>query len=430
MSTAPVRILTLALLAVTAGVVPVSQAQTFAVIHTFSGGGEGAVPQAGLTMDAAGGLYGTTTFGGYAGGQGDDPCARDSGCGVVFKLSHHGSGWTVQQLYQFRGGADGNGPLSRVVFGPDGALYGTTQLGGSSSCAAGDGCGTVYRLTPPARPCARILCPWHESVLHAFTAGSDGATPYYGDLSFDGAGNIFGTTVMGGNYDEGVLFEISGHNGSWTESVAYPFGAGTAQFPGWGVVFDRTGNIYGAAAGGIPYDYGVIYELQAVQGGWTESTLFTFTGGTDGAGPGGGLIFDGAGNLYGATVFDGIGSGGTVYQLARSGAGWTLTTLSGIAGRAGGPYGSLTMDAAGNLYGTTNGDGAYDYGSVFKVAPQPDGSWILTDLHDFTGGEDGRWPVGNVVVDADGNLFGTASRGGDLAACPRVGCGVIWEITP
>jgi uncharacterized repeat protein (TIGR03803 family) len=411
--------------------VPAAQAQTYTVIHTFAGGGDGAVPQAGLTPDAAGNLYGTTSFGGYGGGQGDGPCARDSGCGVVFKLSHQGTGWILHELYQFVAGSDGDSPLSRVVFGPDGALYGTTQSGGSNACTYGWGCGTVFRLSPPARLCTRVQCLWNESVLHAFTGGGDGVTPYYGDLAFDAAGNIFGTTVLGGLHSQGVLFELSQHNGSWTESIAYAFGGALAQYPGAGVVFDSAGNIYGTANGGIPYDDGLIYELQPHGGGWTESTLFTFTGGDNGAGPLGGLIFDAAGNLYGTTVFGGPGTaGGTVYQLARSGGGWTLTTLTGLAGGAGGPKGTLTMDTAGNLYGITYEDGAYAYGSVFKLTPQHDGTWTLTDLHDFTGGDDGFWPIGNVVVDANGNLFGTASRGGDRTRCNRFGCGVIWEITP
>ena len=404
-----------------------SQAQTYTVIHKFSNGGDGATPQAGLTMDASGNFYGTTSFGGY---QGDGFCLTDGGCGVVFRLSHRGTGWVVEGLYQFVGGSDGDAPLARVVFGPDGALYGTTQSGGNGGCTEGDGCGTVFRLTPQPRPCPRFSCPWNETVLHAFTGGSDGEIPYYGDLAFDSAGNIFGTTPLGGINNQGILYKISRQDGSWTESVAYTFVGAPAQYPQSGVVFDSTGNIYGPALGGS-LDDGVIYELQPLAGGWTESTLFTFTGGDNGAGPAGGLIFDRMGNLYGTTVSGGPGTnGGTVYQLVHSATGWTLTTLTGIFGGSGGPIGSLTMDAAGNLYGTTYSDGTYGYGSVFKVAPQQDGTWLLTDLYDFTGFDDGRWPIGNVVIDASGNLWGTASRGGDRTLCSHLGCGVIWEITP
>lgn len=405
-----------------------AQAQTYTVIHKFSNGGDGATPQSGLTMDAGGNFYGTTSFGGY---QGDGFCQTDGGCGVVFRLSRRGTGWVVEGLYQFVGGSDGDAPLARVVFGPDGALYGTTQSGGNGGCTEGSGCGTVFRLTPHPRPCPRFSCPWIETVLHAFTSGSDGELPYFGDLTFDTAGNIFGTTVEGGVHNQGTLFKVSQQDGSWTENVAYTFGGGPAQYPESGIVFDSAGNIYGTAGGGSPYDDGLTYELQPLQGGWTESTLYTFTGGDNGAGPGGALIFDRMGNLYGATVSGGPGTnGGTVYELVRSDTGWTLTTLTGIFGGSGGPNGSLTMDAAGNLYGTTYSDGTYGYGSVFKVAPQQDGTWLLTDLYDFTGLDDGRWPVGSVVIDASGNLWGTASRGGDRTRCSHLGCGVIWEITP
>jgi uncharacterized repeat protein (TIGR03803 family) len=355
----------------------------------------------------------------------------EGGCGVVFKLSRRGAGWVVERVYQFLSGRDGSGPVARVVFGPDGALYGTTYLGGNGGCAGGDGCGTVFRLTPPTPPCTRFSCPWNETVLHAFTSGSDGESPFYGDLTFDTAGNIFGTTVLGGVHNQGTLFKVSGQGGSWTESIAYTFGGAPAQYPASGIVFDRAGNIFGTANGGSTYTDGLIYELQPLQGGWIESTLFTFTGGANGAGPGGALVFDQMGNMYGATVSGGPGTnGGTVYQLAHSGTGWTLETLTGIVGGSGGPNGSLTMDAAGSLYGTTYSDGVYGYGSVFKVTPQQDGTWLLTDLYDFTGFDDGRWPIGNVVIDANGNLWGTASRGGDRTLCSHLGCGVVWEITP
>jgi uncharacterized repeat protein (TIGR03803 family) len=428
----PLRILRLlrwsAFLGATACIALAAQAQTYTIIHNFTGGSDGATPQAGLTIDAAGNFYGTTTFGGF---EASDACLADGGCGVVFKLERGGSGWVVEQLYEFLGNTDGSGPLARVVFGPDGALYGTTQAGGGDGCVAGSGCGTVYRLTPPPHFCTHIACEWDESVLHAFTSGADGQTPYFGDLTFDAAGDLFGTTVEGGIHNEGTLFELSHQNGSWSERVAYAFGNGFAQYPASGIAFDRSGKIYGTASGGVPYDYGLVYELQPLQGSWSENILFTFTGGNNGAGPDSGLIADQSGNFYGTTASGGPGTnGGTVFQLIPSGAGWTLLTLTGIPGGSGGPIGSLTMDAAGNLYGTTYSDGAYGYGSVFKLAPQHDGSWILTDLHDFTEFNDGRWPIGGVAIDSSGNLWGTASRGGDRTRCSHLGCGVIWEITP
>jgi len=405
-----------------------ASAQTYTVIHKFAGGSDGASPYAGLTMDAAGNFYGTTVTGGF---QGSDDCRTDNGCGTVFKLSHRGTGWVLEPLYQFLSGSDGDGPLSRVVFGPDGALYGTTQGGGGNGCSGGFGCGTVYRLTPPARSCGRVSCPWNESIVHAFTGGTDGAIPLYGDLTLDAAGNMFGTTPLGGVHDQGTLYKISRQDGNWIETVPYVFGGAAAQFPDTSVVFDGAGNILGTAGGGVPYDNGLIYELQPVQGGWRESSIFTFTIGNDGARPGSGLIADRFGNLFGTTTSEGPGTnGGTVYELTPSGSGWTLTTLTGIVGGSGGPHANLTMDVEGNLYGTTYGDGAYGYGSVFKLAPQQDGSWVFTELYDFTGFDDGRWPEGSPVVDSNGNIWGTTSFGGDRTHCSHLGCGVIWEITP
>jgi uncharacterized repeat protein (TIGR03803 family) len=196
-----------------------AQAQTYTVIHKFSNGGDGATPEAGLTLDAGGNFYGTTGFGGY---QSTGVCQADGGCGVVFRLSHHGTGWTITGLYQFLAGDDGDGPLSRVVFGPDGALYGTTQSGGGNGCTDGYGCGTVYRLTPPARLCTHFSCEWSETVLHAFTAGADGRLPYFGDLTFDTAGDIFGTTALGGIHNDGTLYKVSRQGEGWTSSSTAP----------------------------------------------------------------------------------------------------------------------------------------------------------------------------------------------------------------
>ena len=404
-----------------------AQAQTFSVIHSFTGGGDGAIPQAGLTMDVAGNFYGTASSGGY---QGTDQCRINNGCGVVFKLTHQGSAWVLQPLYSFQGGDDGSGPLSRVIPDPDGLLYGTTYGGGGPGCTGTGGCGTVYSVTPVTRVCSNVFCGWTETVLYRFSGGSDGANPFLGDLIFDQAGNLYGTTIQGGDNDAGVVFELA-HSGDWTESPLYSFAVATGAYPESGVIFDSAGNLYGTAAGSGLYGYGMVYQLKPSHSGWTENTLYSFQGHGDGGGPVGGLIFDRAGNLYGTTTTEGPGTnGGTVYELTNVHGSWSFVTLYGISGGSGGPYGSLNMDAAGNLYGTTYSDGAFGFGSVFKLAPQSDGTWLYTDLHDFTGRSDGRSPEGSLLVDANGNLFGTASDGGDLKRCFHIGCGVIWEITP
>jgi uncharacterized repeat protein (TIGR03803 family) len=193
------------------------------------------------------------------------------------------------------------------------------------------------------------------------------------------------------------------------------------------VIFDQAGNLYGTANRGGTYGWGTVFQLVPSGSGWVENTLYDFTGqGSDGCNPGGGLIFDQSGNLYGATPWCGAYGYGMVFELSPNGnGGWTETVLYSwpTANTYGGPQASLTMDSVGNLYGTTTGDGTYDAGNVFKLTPYMK-TWIYTDLHDFTGGSNGGNPISNVVFDAQGNLFGTATSGG------ANGHGVVWKITP
>jgi uncharacterized repeat protein (TIGR03803 family) len=189
------------------------------------------------------------------------------------------------------------------------------------------------------------------------------------------------------------------------------------------VIFDRVGNLYGTTVAGGAYSGGLVFQLTPSGSGWTETILHNFQGPSDGTFPIGGLIFDQAGNLYGTT--SGNGGTGSVFELSPSQGGWTFTLLHDFTPIRGlsGPYAGVTMDAAGNLYGDTLG-GAYGYGEIFKLTPEGNGSWTYTDLYDFFGAEDGSMPYGKVLVDNNGNLFGTASEGG------AHGAGVIWEITP
>jgi uncharacterized repeat protein (TIGR03803 family) len=180
--------------------------------------------------------------------------------------------------------------------------------------------------------------------------------------------------------------------------------------------------MYTTTVEGGPDGCGTVAQLVNSASGWTETDLYTFTCESDGSGPYGGLIFDHAGNLYGTTAYAGAGGSGTVFELTHSSGSWTFQVLYGFAGQ-GGPYASLTMDAVGNLYGTTIGDGAYGRGSVFKLIPS-NGGWRYSSLHDFVGSSDGEDPISNVTFDASGNLYGTAQFGGTY------GEGVVWEITP
>jgi uncharacterized repeat protein (TIGR03803 family) len=402
-----------------------AQAQTYRVIYNFTGGQDGADPRAGLTIDRAGNLYGTAYGTAYLG----------AGAGTVYQLKRNGSSWTFNSLYSFTGGSDGGNPLARVILGPYGALYGTTPFGGNPSCHDPLGCGTVFKLRPSPTACKTLPCPWTETVLHTFLGSDDGSTPGFGDLLFDQTGNIYGTTSGGGAYGGGTVYELTPSGGGWTESVLYSFGGGSDGNTPWGgVILDNAGNLYGTTGAGGLSNAGTVFQLVHSMR-WTENILRSFAYGSDGGDhPFAGLIIDQSGNLYGATQEGGSGSGGTVFELSPSGGGWTFSLLYSIRGGGinCGPSGSLVMDGAGNLYGTTVCDGRYGYGSVFKLTPSRP-YWTYTSLHDFCAGgppcSDGTGPISNVVFDANGNLYGTAEAGGSGTAC-QGGCGIVWEITP
>jgi len=413
---------------------PRSSAQTYRVLHTFTGGADGASPASLLSLDAGGNLYGTT----FAGG--DSLCVNRSitnPCGTVFELTHKGSSWAFGTLYEFSGtNGDGAGPAHNgVVFGPDGALFGTTTYGGSEPGQNGNG--TVFRLMPQATFCRAVSCPWRETVLYRFQAGSDGMYPE-GNVLFDEAGNLYGVTFQGGGSGNcsagcGAVYKLSPSSGGWTETIAYGFsGPPNGDNPDDSLIMDNAGDLYGTTvSGGSSGIYGEAFELKASGSGWTENHLHDFQGGDDGASPVASLIFDGIGNLYGDSYLDGYlhgqGGAGTVFELMPSGGGWSYSTLVAFNGGAGVP-GRLVMDGAGSLYGTTAGSGRYNLGSVFRLTPS-DGGWTLTDLYDFTGGSDGEVPYNGLALDANGNLYGTTWQGGGCSLA-SYGCGVVFEITP
>jgi len=410
---------------VAVAIAPGAHAQTFTVLHTFTGA-DGGEPRAGLTMDAAGNLYGTT----YSGGVHSSHCFQ-AGCGTIFRLHPSGQGWTLTSLYSFHF-TDGAQPEARVMFGPDGALYGTTFQGGTGPCTF-YGCGTVFNLRPPSTVCRSAPCEWNETVVLNFS-GPDGAYPGFGDLNFDSAGHMYGTTAEGGTQANGTVFELTKlPNGEWTENIDYNFTqiSGKGANPNAGVLFDSAGNMYTPTAlGGYGYQRrcGDVVQLTNSPSGWTENDLYTFPCFAGGEFPVGGLIFDREGNLYGTTWEGGTDGGGLVYELSPSNGSWVFNILySNFSGGAG-PEASLTMDAAGNLYGTTSTDGRHASGTVFKLTPS-NGGWTYNTLYTFTGGSDGAQPISNIIFDANGNLYGTASAGGNTAGCPG-GCGVVWEITP
>lgn len=380
-----------------------AQAQKFQVLHYFTGGVDGGNPKAGLTMDAAGNFYGTT----YAGG---------TGYGVVYKLKHSGASWTVAPLYTFSGGADGANPYGRVTIAQDGTLYGTAYTGGSSYCS--QGCGTVFGLTPGLVAPKNALAPWTQTVIFGFTGVYNGAGPQ-GDLTFDSSGNIYGTTVAGGNLNGGAVYQLSPSGDGWIETELYS----PAYKPYGGVALDGAGKVYGTSFVGYGGDTGAVYRLTHTAQGWTTQSLHQFYGSGEEA-PVGGVILDPSGNLYGTTTGGASGYGSVFEITSPGGDNWSFQTLYTFSAGStyGGPYDKLVMDLAGNLYGTTFYDGAYGYGSVFKLTPA-NGGWTYTSLHDFTA-NDGAWPISTVTFDRNGNLYGTASVGGAYNA------GVVWEITP
>jgi len=275
---------------------------TETILHAFTGGRDGAVPYSGVIFDSAGNLYGTTASGGNL----TAPNCSGYGCGVVFKLSPTSTGWKETVLHSFSGGRDGASPFANLVFDSAGNLYGTTLTGGDT---AGCSCGVVFKLSP-------VSGGWQETVLHTFT-GTNGGNPQ-GALIFDPSGNLYGTTATGGeNFGCdgdgcGTVFGLSPtSSGPWTPIKLHEFtdkNTSKGFYPIGGLARDSAGNFYGEASDGGPLNYGLIFKLSLVSGIWQDSTTFGFNL-TDGAYPEGGLVFDSSGNLYGATT------SGTVFEI-------------------------------------------------------------------------------------------------------------------
>lgn len=400
-------------------------AQTFNVIYNFTLGNDGGGPLTGVTMDRNGNLYGTTGFGGTTGN------------GTVFKLSNTNSSWVLTPLYEFQGGSDGATSNSPISIARDGQLYGATLYGGGTA-----NCGILFKLQPPATAVPNAAGMWKETILHSFVGGvNDGCNPGSG-FTWDQAGNFYGTTQDGGANGEqppftgfGIVYEMSPSASGWTENILFNFlGSTNGQFPLYaGVVFDNAGAMYGTVNGGGFFGgacegigCGLVYKLVSSGGSWSETVLYSFRDGDDGEFPNTGVFFDSSGNVYGAAGTGGSGQGGTVFELTPSGGGWNFNILASLQESPGGAQGvetPLVMDAQGNLYGTTNDEGPYNAGTVFKLTRTSNG-WTYTDLHDFTDGTDGAYPVGPIVFDAAGNLYGAAILGG------TDGAGTVWKITP
>jgi uncharacterized repeat protein (TIGR03803 family) len=399
--------LTFAALFVVAIAAQAAFAQTETILHSFNGK-DGQFPASSLIFDSSGNLYGTTQLGGAANN------------GAVFELSSNGSGgWTETVLYSFGSAAgDAYYPYAGLVFDSAGNLYGTTYYGGAY------GYGAVYQLKPNNGR-------WEERILHSFNNnGKDGTNPTCA-LTFDSAGNLYGATPTGGTANEGTVFQfVPKSSGEWEERVLYSFPNAKNVVNSYPVVFDASGNLYGAVSSGGSDNYGFIYELAPQSNGtWKYEGLLNFDY-ADGAAPQGNLLIDSAGNLYGATDQGGTGSDGVVFELSKGKKGqWTETVLTNFS-TLGTPaigylIGNIAFDSAGNIYGTSGQYSSSFDGTVYELTPVGNGTWEQILLHSFTGGSsDGSEPWGGVVLDGSGNVYGTTISGG------TDGYGTVWEVTP
>lgn len=423
------------------------------VLHTFNLATAGD-PVSGLAMDANGSLYGTTRLGGLG------SCTE--GCGVVFKITKSNEGGvTYSVIHSFAGFAfDGGNPFGSPIVDSTGNVYGTTPNGG------GAGCGVVYQLSPS------VDGEYRETILHSFnrlnTRNDDGCGPE-SYLVSDAAGNLYGTTNRGGGggvsntfCDNGCgsVFKLTPNgDGTYTESVIHSFpgtkGNTDGQNPVGGLVFDSAGNLWGSTpAGGN--GHGTVFELTPNSDGtYTESTLFMFTGASTGFNPNTNLVIDKAGNLYGTAVNGGLGHGVVFRVTPQLGGGVKESIIhafalcnSTVCPDGVTPFNGLTIDANGVLYGTVDlGGGASNQcstgapalgcGVVYKLTPNAQGKFTETILYRFQGFADGATPEDDrLVVDAGGNVFGTAAQGGNSTACPADGfgtpggCGVVFVVIP
>jgi uncharacterized repeat protein (TIGR03803 family) len=329
-----------------------------------------------------------------------------------------GAPWTGTILAAFSG-KNGAWPYTALTPDAAGNLYTVTLYGGAYDN------GTIVKLSPPAPGGQR----WSETVLHAFTGnGGSGAT----GLVFDAAGNLYGTS-SGGEYKQGTVFELSPPTAGstrWTYTTLHNFTGKDAASPQAGLIFDKAGNLYSAACAGGEYNNGAVFELSPPTPGtsvWKEKTLVSFAG-TNGSCATAGVIFDKSGNLYGTTAFGGTNGDGTVYELSPPAPGatsWTLKVLLNFDGANGETaYNGLTADTAGNLYGVTYYGGAYGTGVVFELTPPASGttSWQETIIASMSG-RTGAYPQSNLTFDKAGNIYGTTWGGGAAG-------GTAYEFSP
>jgi uncharacterized repeat protein (TIGR03803 family) len=386
------------------------------VLFSFPASGNlGNSPNGVLISDGAGNFYGVNSSGG-------------SGSGAVYEISPTAErGWTAKSIYVFEGTYYPGG----LVMDSSGNLFGAIYGGGTETCSDGYGdypCGAVYELSPDGSG------GWSEKTIWN-ASQTEGWRPW--SLVLDAAGNLYGTTAYTGNGYGGTVYELQRTGGNWTYTVLHAFGQRGSEDgaePQGPLVFDKAGNIYGTTFLGGTAGVGTAFELKKTTTGWQEITLFDFDSSSSGAWAGwepGAVISDSAGNLYGTTYYGGVDWGqgyGVAFELTPTSSGaWQETVLhtflyGGPGGYSGGA--PLVFDSAGNLYGTAGSGGAENYGTVFQLKQSANGTWSEVVLHSFpSDSSDGKYPDG-LLVDSKGNLYGTTNAGGSGAG------GTVFEITP
>jgi uncharacterized repeat protein (TIGR03803 family) len=367
-------------------------AQTYSVLYSFqspSSGGNG--PTGTLALDTSGNLYGTTEVGGTF------------AVGTIFKLTPQGA---ESVLYNFALQPNPMLPILGLVRDHAGNLYGTTSAGGKYGTKNGDG--AIFKLSAAGA----------ETTLHSFGNGKDGLYPNSG-LIRDQKGNLYGVTSEGGKSGTGTIFKIAA---SGIETVLYNFTA-TGGSPGGTLARDSQGNLYGTTVEGGANGFGTVYELTAAG---KFAVLYNFCVAvhcTDGSQPTAGVVLDSSGNLYGTTLNGGSNNQGTVFEITKKGKETVLHSFGFAGGDGYFPMAGLVRDSAGNLYGTTFVGGAHGAGTIFKI----DSSENETVLYSFCAElncADGSSPsLGNLILDAAGNLYGTAQGGANQT-------GVVYKLAP
>ncbi len=382
-------------------------------------------------------------------------------CALLLLMGQPALAQTESVLYSFTGTPDGASPTSRLTF-HNGNLYGTTKLGGLY------GNGSVFELSPNGTG------GWTHTLLYSFCPAApsctDGENPTFSYVTFDSAGNLYGTAYAGGSSGNGVVFELKPSGNSWTETVLYSFAnSPDGANPINGLIMDSAGNLYGTTyAGGAAGGNGTVFEMSPSGAVWTEqplyainsngsgltmdsagniygttfssafelvsngkggfnlATIFSFNPANakiQGSNPMGTLAFDSAGNLWGTTLAGGANGFGVLYKLVKGTNGWSQSVLGSFSAHTGeNPYAGVVFDNAGNIYGTTSYAGFYGGGTVYELVKS--GKTYAPRIVFSFNGEDGGEPLSSLIVDNAGYLYGTTVVGG------TTGNGAVVEVNP